>query len=197
MRMIARSLLILVSAVAVNIGMAMYPPAEIIVDLQKYKLIGVQRSCKFPTEKSEFIEKIEKIYSNLYLEEKDSIKKLDIDKIKNEYPLLLKPSRKGDVISVKFDLLGFVKLFQFNTNLVIAAFDEGSIPFVVKYTLKLQIQKDKEDEIIHNITFSRFLGGNPLIDETFSDIFVHLQNKFCPGQIILTEKDDKEIKKKA
>lgn len=199
MRISSKLLLILTSVIVVNAGKAMYPPKEIIVDLPKEFKFEVQEgNCNLPENPEEFFKEIKVTYGHLYKE--DFIDKLDISAIKSKYSSFLTNTieAQGKVISVKFDVLGFVNLFKFNTDLVREAFKKGSIPFVVKYNLKLQIKRDKrDDEIIHNITFSRFFGGNPIIDETNSDMFVHLQDRFCPSQMVLAEREHEEtIQKK-
>lgn len=172
---------------------AMHPPVEIIVDLKNAKVINAEIRCDIPERDSEFISEIKKKYANLY----SDIRKIDLLKIKNireKYQGLLTKKIEGNVISVSFDLPGFLELFQFNKELLRDNFKNGALPFVVNYNLELRVKQDSQDssdDIIHRVIFGRFFGGNPIIEKNLSNNFVHLQDERNPGQMVLTEKRDK------
>lgn len=169
---------------------AIHPPVEIIVDLKNAKVLKSDIICDIPEDDSDFVSQIKKKYDRLYfnLGEIDS---LEIKKIREKYQGLLTKKMEGSVISVEFDLAGFVDLFKFNNALLKDNFKNGALPFVVNYNLELRVKQDSQDssdDIIHRVIFGRFFGGNPIIEESFSNNFIHLQDERNPGQMVLTEK---------
>lgn len=183
-------LLFILSFLCSGFCAAMHPPVEIIVDLKNAKVLKTEISCDIPEKNSDFISEIKEKYSKLYsnISEIDS---LEIEKIREKYQDLLTKEVEGNVISVVFDFAGFLELFRFDKELLKNNFKKGALPFVVNYNLELRVKQDSpnsSDEIIHKVTFGRFLGGNPIIEESLSNNFVHLQDERNPGQMVLTEK---------
>lgn len=180
-------LLIVIFLGCSHYSFAMFPPVEIITHLEGYRVSSIRLSCNIQLADTELRDKIKESYSNLY-EDVAVVDSLDLRTIRNNYESLLQYTHDSNVIRFRFDLREFVRMFHFDENLLRAAFRNGSIPFAIEYTFNCNMESQKSrDEVIHKIVFSRFFGGNPIISETSSDIFRHIQDIQNPGQMILTD----------
>lgn len=174
-----------------------FPPVEILADLKEYKISSAELRCDMPRDDTGLRSEIKRVYSSLY-SDVSIIDSLDLGAIRSNYQkfVTLKFELGYRIVRVSFNVKEFVKAFSFDERLVRDALKkDGFIPLVVEYSVSctmLSSNSTSTDKTIHDIVFDSFYGGNLILKENSSKVFMHVQDKLRgnPGQMILTDQKE-------